>query len=109
MRCRPPWSAAASCKVIEVALGLDAASHTENVCRHRVRVEGDVVARAMPEIVRIAEEIVHLIRCVGIEPELRQRHLDPSGLDVMRVEIHGDEYEVAQIRCGLRVKQQMLV
>src|SRR5512139_3348114 len=61
--------AGASQKIVEVALGAHLAPQSEHVCGRALRVEPDEVARALPEVARSAQQLVHLVRRGGIEPQ----------------------------------------
>src|SRR5690606_11044610 len=73
--CRPLNNGprAPSREVLEVALGAGVALDAEDVGRERVRVELDVVARAVPDVVLAAEEVVDPERSVLGDPPLVER------------------------------------
>ena len=54
----------------------------------------NVIPAAMPEITRVRQQVVNLIRRAGLDAELGQVQIHPADLDVMRVEIDDRENEV---------------
>src|SRR5437867_2166511 len=56
--------------VFKISLGAHAAADAEDVGRHDVRVQLDVVARPLPEVAGVAEQLVQLVRLVPVQAEL---------------------------------------
>src|SRR3982750_2072427 len=53
---------AALFEIVEVRFALAAAAHAEDVGGYALRIELDVIARAVPQIACVGDEIVHLER-----------------------------------------------
>src|SRR5262245_14603240 len=90
-------------EILEVALGADARLDLEDARRQSGRVQLDEVARAVPEVALIREQVVDLERLPVLQPELGQRQVDPAGLGVVRVEVDDHQHDVRLRRVGLRV------
>ena len=85
----------ASQEVVEVVLGAHLAPHAEDVRRHHGRVELDVVARAVPDVARAAEQVVHLERRVAARGRARRAaRSSHAGLRVVRVEVDDADDDV---------------
>src|SRR5690349_14422774 len=56
-------------EIVEVRFALAAAAHAEDVGGYALRIELDVIARAVPQVACVGDEIVHLERRMGIQPE----------------------------------------
>ena len=56
-------------EIVEILLGAHMPAEPEDVRRHALRIEHHVIARAAPLISLIAQQIVHLIRASGLEPQ----------------------------------------
>ena len=59
--------------VIEVVFGADAPAHAEDVGGTGLRIQFHVVARTVPEIAGVAQEIVRLVRLFVAEAEFLDR------------------------------------
>src|SRR5262245_22646673 len=69
--------------IIEVVLGAHPPPHAEDRGRDAMGIELHIVARAVPEIARVGQEIVHLVGLMPIDPQLIKRQIDPAGLGVI--------------------------
>src|SRR5882762_4721396 len=63
--------------------------NTEDVRRQRVRVELHEIAPPAPGVVAGGDEIMQLVSVAG-----RAVEIHPAGLQVARIEIHGDQDDV---------------
>src|SRR5688572_11034279 len=88
----PP--ASVSEEVVEVMFGTDASPDAEDMCRGVPRVEGDVIARAAPQISCVGQQIVCLEGALLRDVERRQIEVEPACLHVMRIEGHDHEQAV---------------
>src|SRR5438105_9541139 len=96
-------------EVFEVVFGADALADPEHVGRHHVRVELDEVVLAMPLEPLFGDEVMDLVGLSRIDLEVPQGQMDPSGLGVVRIEVHHDEDEVRTIPALLAVRDKGLV
>src|SRR5690349_19184793 len=71
---RPCWLE----EIVEVPLGAQPATHAEHVGGQHGRVERDEAARTVPEVARVAQQVVHLERLARVESERVERKVDPS-------------------------------
>src|SRR5262245_7130805 len=53
--------------ILEISLGPHPAAHPEHVGRHDVRVQLDVVARPVPQVAGVAQQLVQLVGLVPVE------------------------------------------
>src|SRR3954462_2415581 len=96
-------------KVLKVLLGPDATSEPQDVPRHDVRIQLDVVARPMPEIAALTQQIVHLVGLQRIDTQGFQGQVYPAGLSMVRVEIDDGQDDVRRIRRALGVRDDLRV
>src|SRR6476646_6421846 len=95
---------------IGVVRGIEeSALQPEDVARLKIGVESYVVARATPAVARTGEQILHDVRRIGIEPELRARDVDDGLLRARRIEIHDDEHIVAPPRRRFREEEDLRI
>ena len=66
----------------------------EDMCRHNVRAQCDVVAAVVPVIVDAGEEIFNLEVFVVWDSEFFKVEIDPAGLLLSWIEVDGDEYSI---------------
>src|SRR3989337_3046070 len=87
------WGAfTASQEVVEVLLAVQAPAHAEHVRGRALRVELHEVARAVPQVARAGEQVVHLVGAVGLDAERGQVELHPAAVRVVRAEVdHADD------------------
>jgi hypothetical protein len=85
------------------------AAQTENVTWDRLWVELDIVFRSMPQVARIAEKVVNLVRSGFINAEVRHGQRKPSAVDVMGVEVDHHQDDVGQILGCLGVADELFV
>src|SRR5262245_116473 len=78
-------------EVVEISLRAQPAPEAEHVGRHDTRVQRDEAPWAVPEIPRVAQQVVHLEGLARVERELVERQLDPAALRMVWVE--GDDHE----------------
>src|ERR687892_388714 len=80
-------------KIIEVLLPTQAMAHAKNLRRHTLGIQLNVVDRAVPEIARIRQKLMHLKRLLRIETQFFGCQFHPTGLGMMRIEIddHDDD------------------
>src|SRR5262245_47472998 len=76
---------------------LPLAMDTEYMGGHVGRIELNEVMGAAPNIVRIREQIVQLVRLAGVQFEVLQRKVQPTRLWVLWIEVHHHQDYIAQI------------
>src|SRR5437870_5808989 len=74
-------------EVVEIALGARRTPYAEYVRGHPLRIEQDVVARTVPHVTRVGQQVMHLERVICVDAERLEIEHDPAGLRVVRVEI----------------------
>src|SRR5207249_10163676 len=74
-------------EVLEVVLAADAAAEAEDLARHGVRIDLDVVALSAPQEARAGDELVGLEGTVALDAQLLQGQMDPAALHVVRVDV----------------------
>ena len=79
------------------------------MCRHPVRIQFDVVARPVPDVVGTRQQIVHLKRLVRIHPQRRQIQTGPTGLRVVGIQVHQHQNDVGVLVGGFAVADDLLV
>src|SRR6185437_8024394 len=82
-------------------------AHSEDVRGNELGVQFDVVAARPPQITSVAKQFVDLARPLGRRAQPFGGYIDPTGVNVMRVEVDDDQYHV---RTGLlAVTNQLFV
>src|SRR4029077_3286912 len=74
--------------VVEILLAAHAPPESEHMRGRALRVKHDVVMPAPPDVALLAQEIMHLVRLLGIELQCVDVEVHPSGLRLVRVEVH---------------------
>src|SRR5687767_7458510 len=96
-------------EVVEIPLGADSPTDTENV-RGRVRgVKRNEVARTLPEIARAGEEVVHLIRLLGAYAQVGEFQGQPPRVRVMGIQVHDHQHRVGAVLAALAVGNEGVV
>src|ERR1700716_4357576 len=95
--------------VVEILLAAHAPPQSEYVRWCAQRVEHDVVMPSPPDVTLVAQQIVHLVRLLGIECQRLDVEVDPPGLRLMRVEVHHGQDDVAGGGVYFQVGDQLLV
>src|SRR5215212_4013614 len=80
--------------ILEVPLRPYPSPDAENVRRHDVRAQLHEVARAVPRVARVAEEVVDLERAAGVEAEGGEVQLDVARLRVVRIDADDAQHDV---------------
>src|SRR2546421_1044163 len=96
-------------EVLEIGLAPQAAADAEDMGRRNLRVELDVMMGAGPDVARVAEQIVYLVRLLGVDTGGVGREEDPAPLDRMGIDVDDGQDDVV-LRLGpLTVGQQLAV
>src|ERR671931_1827867 len=77
--------------IFEVLFCADPASQTEDMGWNELGGEFDIVARPVPKIAAVAEQVMHLVGAFTAEFEGVQRQFHPSGLRMVGVQIDHDQ------------------
>src|ERR1700719_4110946 len=91
------------------SIAFDPASHPKNVRRLNLRVELHVITSPVPNVARVAEQIVHLIDVPFHGTKLLNRNIDKRVLFAMRIEIDDDQDDVVARGGHLPVKNDRVV
>src|SRR5580765_5751795 len=97
---------AGSEEVVEVVLAPQARTQLHHMNRHALRVEADVVSRAVPQVVGAADQVVQLVGLVGLQAERGDVEFDPAALGVVRIEVDDAHDGVAAVRRGLGIRDE---
>src|SRR5690606_9082333 len=89
----------------KMAVALD----PKQVRRSTVRVEFHVIVRPPPGIAMPGEQVVHDEGLVPPEPERGHVELGPTGMCVLRMEVHYPQNDVSVIQGALAVTEQHVV
>src|SRR6202011_2499320 len=84
-------------EVLEVVLAADPSAEPKDLRGRRERVELDVVARAVPDVARPAQELVRLVAALAVDAERVEREGDHADLRVVRIDVHHREHNVREI------------
>src|SRR5438876_354941 len=91
----------ASEEIVEIALAAQARAQVHHMRRAALRVQADIVARAVPEEVRFAQQVMHLVGLAGLQSEGFEIDFHPAALRMVRVEVDDADDDVQAIRRGL--------
>ena len=75
----------------------------------RVRIDLYVVARPIPAIIGIRQQILHLEGMFQIEPQVVEVQLYPAGVGMIRTQIDDDQYDVGSNRRALAITNQLII
>src|SRR5450755_2448779 len=96
-------------EVVKVPLAAHMVPNAEDMARGVLRVEGDVIARAVPQVPRAGKQVVHLERLLRGHVNGAQVKFDPACLQVLRIEIDDDQKRLATFCVRLAVGKQRVV
>src|SRR5919108_2194048 len=106
---RPAASLQAPSEVIvEAVLGAPEAEHRPDR-RRLLQREPYLRRRPLPERAFVREQLVHLVRLVGLDAELEERHVEDRFLRRVRGEADGDEDLVRPVLGHLRIEDHAVV
>src|ERR1022692_1707837 len=81
----------------------------KDVSRLNLRIELHIISPAMPNVTRVAQEVVHLIGIAFHRTKLVDRNVDIGVLFAMRIEVHDHENNVVTRHRHFSVKQNGVV
>src|SRR4051812_47364540 len=76
--------------------------------RHRVRIDLYVIARSLPAVIGIGEQVLHLEGMLRIKTEITEVQPDPSRVGVIRTQVDNDQDNVGSIGSTLAVANQLI-
>src|ERR1044071_5702872 len=77
-------------EIVKIAFVADSPANPENMRGHGERVQFDIVAAPLPKVVRVIQQVVHVIRLLNIQLKKRHGQIHPSRLLMVGVQIHHD-------------------
>jgi len=95
-------------EVVEIVLGADLLADPEDVSRYHLGVQLDEIARRIPLVACLAQQVVGL-EGLGREPQFGEWQLQPAGVGVVRIQVHHCQNDVGEIRRVFTVADQLLV
>src|SRR5713101_3926361 len=95
--------------IIKVSLRARAAAELEDVSRSTAGIQFHIITGPLPEVARIAEQFVHLIRLLGVESEDLEREVHPTGVGMVGVEVHHDQDHVRAVCGALTVTDELII
>src|SRR5512147_2109860 len=94
-------------ELVVAGLCVGSALYTEDVRGKRVRAELEVVPGAGPFVAPAPEQVVDEVALAGRDAEILDREVDPAGLHVPGIEVHGHENQV--LLFSFRIADQLIV
>src|ERR1700733_3065947 len=95
--------------IVEIMLGAQVPPQPEEVGWQALGVEHHVVARSAPLVGLVTQQVVHLVRTLGIELQRFKIEIDPAGLRMVRIEVHDHQNGVVRRFIALRVSDELIV
>src|SRR5258706_6981426 len=96
-------------EVFELLLGALVATEPEDMRRADVWIQLDVVARPMPQVARVGEQVVDLEGLPARDPKLIEVEVDPARLRMLPIEIDDYQYRVGTLASDLAVADELVV
>src|SRR5258708_10951037 len=84
-------------EVFELLLGALVATEPEDMRRADVWIQLDVVARPMPQVARVGEQVVDLEGLPARDPKLIEVEVDPARLRMLPIELDDYQYRVGTL------------
>src|SRR6266511_4680259 len=95
--------------IFEVLFCADPTSETEDMGGNDMGGEFDKIARPMPKIAAVAEQVMHLVGTFTAEFEGVQRQFHPSRLRVVGVQVNHDKHDVRQVLRMFTVANELVI
>ncbi len=90
-------------------LGTHPPPDDEDMRRDCLRVQLNVVAHPVPDIARLGQKVVCLVRLAWVKSQILQRKGNETGLFVMRVEINHYQHLIRAIYIAFGISNDLLV
>ncbi len=88
---------------------LHSLSHPEYMGRHNVGINLNIIFLTMPDKFFVTQQVMHEVRLVRIQPQFRNRDMDPSALRVIGIEIYHDNNNIGYIFTRLSETHEIII
>ena len=95
--------------VLEVLLRAEATSHAENVRWHDLGMQLNIVPRAMPEIARGTEFVMHLCGLCRRQPQRIELALDPATVHMVGTQVHHHKHDIGPVCSTLAIAEDLRI
>jgi hypothetical protein len=84
-------------------------AEAKNMSGHGAWIKFNVVLRSLPQVARIAQQIMHLVRLMGGEPQPLQPEFYPAGVCMVGIEVHHHHDHVSSVLGVFAITEELVI